>query len=102
MEQEPQIDWLRELGPARIGRVEAEAAVIRIELLGELLDGLGPGVRRQRQLALAARGLEPIAHSRRCLVSRLVDFGPLLRPRVCHGGTSVRNPGDPWRSRGGK
>ena len=81
IEEEDQVDRLGELGPARIVGVEAEPAVLRVELLGELLDALGRRGPRQRQLALAARGLEPLRHGLGHGVGRLLDLGLLRRPR---------------------
>ncbi len=43
------------------------------------------GVSRQRQLALAARGLEPLADGLGHGVGRLLDLGLLLRPGLGHG-----------------
>ena len=92
VKQEQQVDRLGELGPARIGRVEAEPAVLRVKLLRELLEALGPRGSRQRQLALAARGLEPLADGLGHVVGRLVDLGLLLRPGFGHRRDNRQEP----------
>ena len=82
IEQEDQVDRLGELGPARVVGVEAEPAVLGVELLGELRPAPRPP--RSRESGSLRWPLAALSRLRTASVSgvgRLLDLGPLLRAR---------------------
>ena len=82
IEQEDEVDRLGELGPAGVLGVEAEAAVLGVELLGQLNAALRGELARQGDAAACAGAGERAADDRDESVGVLLELGPVVAPGV--------------------
>ena len=103
VEQEDEVHRLGELGPSGILRIEAEAAVLGVELLGQLRAALGGRTARvsgacRLPFDVGERAADDLGEP----VGRLLDLGPLVAPGVGHPGEDRREPADAVAVLGGE